>query len=105
MLSARARLLAVAIGVFGVGCNAILGNDVHELASRGPDDARSGPDANSGHDATTADASGQRLRDGGVSTSDGAVEDTGSDQSVLGCNPNATECRDRSVFLCTPTGQ
>ena len=30
---------------------------------------------------------------------------TGSDQSVLGCNPNATECRDRSVFLCTPTGQ
>jgi hypothetical protein len=106
VMQRRNRWLALALGILASGCNAILGNEVHELAITVEPDAgdQTATEGGVGSDAGDQDATSPS-NDVGTSL-EGSAEDSAQPvEAAPVCNPNATECRNQSVYLCTPTGQ
>jgi hypothetical protein len=111
--------VALAIGAFVSGCNAILGNDAHELAPRDGGATGTGGTASTGTTSTTststtgpsttstATSTGTAGSGGGSggSGTGGGSSDAGSDAPAPVCTPNAQQCQGRTLRQCSAAGQ
>jgi hypothetical protein len=98
---------AVALGALAAGCNAILGNDVHELAKSGVATGSAGTGSGNGGAATGAGGSvgGGASGSGGIGTGGTTGGSPGSDASddapAPVCTGSVKECQGRTLRQCS----
>ncbi len=128
-MSPRVRSWAVAavVVIAAAGCNAILGNDVHELATQGGQgvsgttSSGTSGGATSTTTSTSSGASGSTTSSagggggnssmpdasstGGSATEGGTTADAHAESSTPVCTPTAKDCQARTLRQCSDVGQ
>ena len=108
-------IVALALGTLAAGCNAILGNEAHELALKGPDAASgtgggvSTSSSTTGSPTTSSTTGGGTTSTGTGGSSGGSSMDGGTDAAddspTPVCTANVKECQGRTLRQCSTAGQ